>query len=386
MTRLPFLALCLPLLGLSACSREDLYGGQTFTQTVAQAYADCNESEIRFLASKQGIQTAFDNCGSNKFAAMSWSPNGRWLYFQLTHGGHILDGEDKSILTVPTEMPVAKAAWLGDELLAIPLGPAEGAADDNGRVAILNRTGGTLDEVRLGLRDMRDLQPSSAEGQLLLTGVDGQGSRVVRNVDLKTGDLAPALPWLDSVDVESGRISLSPKAGLVGVAGPDGARLHKIDDGSVVAELAGAKRMIPHHEGRYVAIEIDGAAVSPFDMRSWDELSPEARERELQRQEKWLEKQPDWVTKEIIPPEVQILDLQTSARYRITSWWGDRFEWYAPRNYYVSFVMFGIEGKQLNRNVGLVDLREKLRMLDKGETPLGMEIIVPPASTEPAPG
>jgi hypothetical protein len=72
---------------------------------------------------------------------------------------------------------------------------------------------------------------------------------------------------------------------------------------------------------------------------------------------------------------VQILDLQTQALYRWTSFWGDRFQWYAPRNYYASFVMSGIEGKLLNRNVALVDLREKLRMLENGQTPLGVEVL-----------
>lgn len=364
---------------LPACSREDIYGGQTFTQTVAQAYADCNESEIRFLASKQGLQTAFDNCGSNKFAHAVWSPSGRYLYFQLTHGGHILDGEDKTIVTVPTETPVGRAAWLRDDLLAVPLGPAEGSTTSHGRVALLNRSAGTLDELRVPLADLAQLQPWTDDRHLLLTGVDDQGQRLVRVLETATGELSPAFSWLDAIAPE-GSVELSPQAGLVGVSGPgpDGAplgSLRKVEDGAVLAELPGVERVVPHHEGRYVALELDGAAVSPFDMRSWDELSPEARERELARQEKWLEKQPDWVTKEIIPPEIQVLDLQAGARYRITSFWGDRFQWYAPRNYYASFVMFGVEGKQLNKNVALGDLREKLRMLEKGEVPLGIEVV-----------
>lgn len=371
-------ALALPLaLGLSltgACSREDLYGGQTFTQTVAQAYADCNESEIRFLASKEGLQTAFANCGSNNFAAMSWSPDGRWLYFELTHGGYILDGETKDILTVPTEAPISGAAWLRNDLLAIPLGPAEDATDGNSRVALLNRSAGTLNELKLPLSDLRDLQSDGKDG-VVLTGLDAQGQRLVRTLDTATGDLSPTWAFLDQVDADAGRVDFAPEAGTIGVAGPQGGRLLKAIDGSMIAELPGVKRVVPHHEGRYVALELDGAAVSPFDMRAWDELTPEARERELQRQQKWLDEQPDWVTKEIIPPEVQILDLSKGARYRITSWWGDRFQWYAPRDYFVSFVMFGIEGKQLNTNVALGDLREKLRMLDKGEVPLGMEIV-----------
>lgn len=378
----PLLASVLLLLG--GCSREDLYGGQTFTQTVAQAYADCSESEITFLAGKQGIQTAFGNCGSNHFAHISWSPSGRHLYFQLTHGGYILDGEDKTINTVPTEMPVHNAAWLREDLLAVPLGPAEGATNTHGRIALFNRSGSTLNELSVPLSELRDLQAGTDESHLLLTGLDDAGARKVVNVDITTGDLAPALPWLDHLDAATGQVEWAPQGDLVSVVGPEGGTLYKAD-GTVIMQLPGVKRIIPHPEGRYVALEVDGAPVSPFDMRAWDEQSEESRQRELARQQKWLEQQPDWVTKEIVPPEVQILDLKQGARYRVTSFWGDHFEWYRARDYYCSFVLFGIEGKQLNSNVGLTDLREKLRMLEKGETPLGIEIVEPaPAAADPA--
>ncbi|NOY26488.1 MAG: hypothetical protein GXP62_11500, partial [Oligoflexia bacterium] len=353
----------------SGCSREDIYGGQTFTQTVAQAYADCNESEIRFLAGKEGIQTAFANCGSNHFANISWSPSGRYLYFQLTHGGHVMDGEDKTIITVPTEMPIANAAWLGDDLLAVPLGPAQDATSPTDRIILFNRSAKTLNEINVPLQEIRDLQAGADDSHLILTGLDDQGLRKAVIADTRTGDLSPALPWLDQLDAAHGRLVVSQKAGLVGLADAQGGTLLRLD-GTELATLPGAHRVIPHPEGRYVAIELDGAPVSPFDMRSWDELSETARKRELARQEKWLANQPDWLTKEITPPEIQIIDLKKGARYRVTAFWGDHFQWYEARNYYVSFVLFGIEGKQLNANVGLTNLHERLRMLDKGETPL----------------
>jgi hypothetical protein len=36
-------------------------------------------------------------------------------------------------------------------------------------------------------------------------------------------------------------------------------------------------------------------------------------------------------------------------------------------------IIWGIENKQLHRNVAFTDLREKLRMADKGQVPYGME-------------
>lgn len=359
------------LLLLVSCSREGFHGGTTFTQNVEQAYADCSESEIRFLTSKQGIQTAFANCGSNKFAHFTWSPNGRFVYFQLTHGGHVMDGEAKTIATVPTETPIAGAAWVRDDLLAVPVGPAQGATDGKPRLMLYNRGTQTLETLRLALTEPRDLFPAESDENLLLTGLGEAGARRLLAVNLRDGQLSEPYPWLGALPAEA-RVVVEAKAGLVGVAGPEGGVLYRVD-GAELGRWPGVKRVIPHPEGRYVALEVDGAEVSPFDMRSWDELSEEARERELLRQKQWLERQPDWAKKPIIPPEIHIVDLSTGARFRVTAFWGDRFEWYRNRNYYASFVLFGVEGKQLNRNVGLVDLREKLRMVDQGDLPLGLE-------------
>ena len=60
---------------------------------------------------------------------------------------------------------------------------------------------------------------------------------------------------------------------------------------------------------------------------------------------------------------------------RITFFQGDHFEWYQARNYFASAIMWGIEGKQLNRNVILTNLAERLRMVGKGEVPLGIEMV-----------
>ena len=108
---------------LSGCSRDDLYGEATFTDNVADAYADCDPGEIKFLSSKHNLRLAFRACGSNKFHHTAWSPDGTLLYFQLTHGGHLLIGEEKRIETIDLETPVGPAAWLRNHALAIPLPP-----------------------------------------------------------------------------------------------------------------------------------------------------------------------------------------------------------------------------------------------------------------------
>ena len=112
------------LLAFVGCDRDDIYGESTFSQNVAEAYAECNAGEITFLTGKHALNTAFKPCGSNKFAAATFAPDGLLLYFQLTHGGHILVMETGDIETIPTETPVGNATWIRDNYLVIPLGPS----------------------------------------------------------------------------------------------------------------------------------------------------------------------------------------------------------------------------------------------------------------------
>jgi hypothetical protein len=368
-------------LTLPACSRDDVYGGSTFTDNVAEAYAECSSAEIEFLAAKHSLQLAFDECGSNKFAEVDWSPDGRLLYFQLTHGGHVLDAENKTIEAVPTEGPGAGAVWVRDGLLAVPLKPADAAANTDGteasdawRIAWYDRTARTLETVPLTVAEPRDLQPAGDGDDLIFTAVGDGGLRSTWRYSRNSGALEPALPFLPAgVD----RLVYEPDAGLVGWSDGKDGKLLRLPDGELVADLPGALRVIPHHEGRYVALEVEGDPISLFDQRTWNELSPEAREREQRRKEQWLETLPEWAPREARPPEIHIVDMTTMERYRITAFYGDHFEWWRPRNYWASFVLWGIEGKQLHRNVAITDLHERLRMAAKGELPWGLEKVGP---------
>lgn len=358
------------LFAVANCSREDLYGDATFTDNVEAAYEECDESEISFLAGKHGIQTAFGNCGSNKFAHIEWSPDGRLLYFQLTHGGHIMDGETKAVMTVPTSTPVAGATWLRADMLAVPVGPPEDSPDSGPRIAFYNRAGNTLEYVALGLEEPRDLWPVGEADRLYLTALDEAGERRPYEVDPATGSVSRALDFLVK-PVE--RLVVEAEADLLAWSDGHTTELMRLSDRSSLAVLPEVLRAIPHPEGRYVALETLGAPISPFDQRHWNELTPEAREREIARRDEWLQRLPDWAPRDMQPPEIQILDLETGDRFRITAFYGEHFEWYRPRPYYCSFILWGIEGKQLHRNVGLVDIAERLRMAGKGEVPMGLE-------------
>lgn len=366
----PLLALAIiPLLG-AACSRDDVYSEASFTENVAEAYAECSDAEIKFLASKHGMQLAFDECGSNKFAEVDWSPDGRLLYFQLTHGGHVLNAEEKTIEAVPTEGPGAGAVWVKDGLLAVPLPPADDDPASPWRIAWYDRSGRTLDMQNIAVKEPRDLQPFGDNDDLLLTAVGTDGERRPYRFVRNTGEIERAV---DTLTRPVDRISYVPEADLLGWSDGENGEVVRVSDGQVVARVPDALRVIPHHEGRYVAIETMGEPISLFDQRTWNELSPEARERELRRKEQWLENLPEWAPREAEPPEIHVIDLTTMDRYRITAFYGDHFEWWRPRNYWCSFVMWGIEGKQLHRNVALTDLHERLRMASKGELPWGLE-------------
>ena len=383
-SRVPLFALTLSL--GAGCEREDLYGGATFTETVASAFAECNPNEIRFLASKHNIQTAFENCGSNNFVDFDWSPSGIWLAFSLSNSAYIMNAEDKTIGPLPLESPLVGPSWIREDVLAVILAPtaAAGAPDPASvagprRLAVYNRAAGTLTTMELSLSEPRDLQGYGEDDRVLFTGVDEAGVRRPYLADPATQEVTRAFPWLDGpVD----RLRFSAEASLVGWSDEAGASVAKSEDGALVTTVAGALRAIPHHEGRYIAFETMGAPISPFDQRTWDEMSPEARERELARQKQWLERLPDYIPREQSPPEVQIYDTTKGVRYRVTAFFGDHFEWYHPRNYFCSFMLWGIEGKQVNRNVALADIFEKLRMMDKEGITLGMELITDEPTVE----
>ncbi|MDG1481622.1 MAG: hypothetical protein P8R54_18655 [Myxococcota bacterium] len=370
-----------PLFILAACSRDDLYAETSFTDNVAEAFADCNPSEIRFLAGKHAIQTAFRNCGSNTFGDVSWSPDGVRLHFRVVNGSYLLNAEDKTITTVPTEVPTADSAWLHKELIAMPLQPAEG--ETLPRLVQYNLSANTIDISPLPVNNPQDLQTWGDGESLLMLATGEDGTQRPYRFNPADDSIGRAF---DFIDVAVERISYAPDAGLLAWSTTESTELMR-DDGTSLKIFSGVKRAIPHPEGRYVALEVTGEGISPFDQRAWGELSPEARKRELARQEQFIERLPEWAPREYNPPEIQIYDIEKELLYRVTAFYGDHFEWYQTPNplsrYYGSFILWGIEGKQLNRNVGLTDLSEKLRMLDKGDIPLGIEAV---EDSEPKPG
>jgi hypothetical protein len=347
-----------------------MYGARGFTQNVYDAFADCNDAEIKRLAMTHNIQMAFGRCGSNRFAHYRWSPDGVHLYFQLTHGSHILNGVDKTITTIPTEGPTARAAWLSTDILAIPLPPVEGQTDH--RIVLYNHVALTLDSKTIPVREPADLTSFKGGKAVLFTALDGQDVRRPYSLDVDTGLVERALPWLDQMIT---RLDISEVADMVAWSTETDTEVARLSTGESLHLFKAVSRAVLHDSGRWIILETDGAEISNFNQRTWNELSPEAREREIARQKKWEARQPDWVELTARPPEIQLFDINTGKRYRITSFWGDEVQWYPLKGHYIAFMLWGIEGKQLNRNIGLTPLEDRIRMVDADQIPMGVELV-----------
>ncbi len=352
---------------LTACDRDSLYGENTFSENVYDAYSECRSGEIRFLSGKHNIQTAFEPCGSNNIMHFAWAPDGIQLYFQLPMQANIMNGEDKTIGTMPTELPMAGAVWLASDLLVLPLIPLEGETEH--RLLLFDRIGATTTVIKIPHAPAQ-LQAAGNRREVYYVAQAGDGGPIFK-ADFNVLETAPAFTWAQEVDT----FSFEPTQQLVAIGVDETVRIHKAGDGEVVHVFEGAHRGVIHPEGRFIALESWGDPISPFDQRTWDEVSPETREREERRMEEWLDKQPDWVPKEQLPPVIEIVDLEVKQRVRFTAFYGDRFQWYTASNYYASFALWGLEGKEVNRNVALTQLWNRLALAAEGTPPMGMELV-----------
>ncbi|TNE92608.1 MAG: hypothetical protein EP330_01295 [Deltaproteobacteria bacterium] len=363
MTRLSLLALA-----LVACQSNP--NEATFTQNVGSAFQECRSQEVRFLAGKHNFMTAFDPCGSNNFQSYAWSPEGTHLYFQLTQSGHIMNAEaaNKATITLPTETPVGPAAWITATRLVVPVQAAEGS--DSLRMAVFDNT----EKAQLlyvdapGVTDIADTARGDSPSQVLFTATRGEETRKVYQLDLDDGSVSEPWPWLGPVT----SFTYTPAQGLMAVGREDKVELIKPETEEVVETYTRATRGVLHKDGKWLALEHEGDAVSIFYQRAWDELSPQARERELRRAEAWEERLPEWYPKEVHPPTITVVDREKGERWMFTGFHGHAFSWYEAADFYASVILWGFEGKELNRNVVLGNLGDRLRSVEKGEEMFGL--------------
>ncbi len=377
-----------------ACSGSPSPEG-SLSQNVGDAFAPCNEAEIRFLATKHNFMTAFRPCGNNHFQDFAWSPDGRKLYFQLGASHLIMDAEapGKDTRVVPTPSPIGPGGWLTRTQLVVPVGPKAGE-EGGPQLALFDTEQATVFQVALPATwtEIADVQPSGTPSEVLLTAKVGEARQAFR-VSLTEGSHEPAFPWLTEVTT----LSYTPAQKLAVIGHEGTVTLREAATGKSRGSWRPALRGSLHDDGRWLMLEHEGEAVSVFYQRAWDELSERARERELARAKQFEDRLPDSFETEVKPPTLSFVDVPTGKRYRIRSVQGRNFQWYGPTPHYGSFMLWGFEGKQFKRNVLLGDFTSRMTMVAAGSTYLGVEAFgeeqgahhtppaTPPATPAPSP-
>lgn len=352
---------------LFACDRDDFYAEPSLYENIKEVYEDCSVERIGFMKKKNNIQTLFEDCGSNNINDFSWSPDGSLVYFQLFTGAFIMSPENRGVDDIPIGEPVAKGIWMHQGLLAIPVAhPTDRTQNPN---LVLYFTGGMLESHPIPGTKPQDTQRYK-DGVTLLTIIDDSGKRRPYFFDTKTKEFKRAFVFLDQVD----NIETAATIDLLSYKDDKGVHLTKLDGTSIRAFPKGL-RGVPHREGKYFALEVDGEPLPFLQTQSLTYKTPEARAREEARLKKKTAELPSWIPKEFIPKELHIVNLENNNRYRMLNVYGYKFDWYPARNYYSSFYLLGIDKQHINNNIALMDLGIMLLMADSGDMPSSMELI-----------
>ena len=372
---------------LGACEKDPMQG--SLSENVGMSFSPCSEAEIRFMTQKHNFMTAFRPCGNNDFSAFSWSPDGKHLYFQLVMTAYVMDADaaNKQTVTVPSRQPIGPAAWLTTSKVAVPEVPL--TDDGPAQIAIFDLDGQTVFHVDLPeLTEIRAMQRGREPTELLLLG--GADKPGVYAFDTSTGTLTQPFAWLtEAVDT----LTYTHQLDVLTVTRGNQTTVHEGASGKPLGTWPSARRGTLHPEGRWLALEHDGEEISIFYQRSWDELSEQARERELRRLKKYEETiKGDFPTR-VRPPTLSFVDLHTGRRWMLSSVYGTQFQWYEPTPYFGSLMMWGFEGKQMKRNVLLGDMRGRFHMIENDRKMMGISRFedgedpryVPPGQAKPEP-
>lgn len=360
----------LPVVLTLGCGSDS--GETSLVQDVGASFAPCNPAEIRYLATKHNVMTAFEPCGNNNFQHFAWSPDGRLLYFQLVLVAHVMnaDAPDKAVITVPTETPIGPAAWLNASRLAIPVGPKE--HDGPNRLVLFDLEQRSLFEHPLpDFTAVHAAQRGASRDQVLLLATDTHGERRIHRIDVTTGAIDQPFPFLSGpVDT----FTYTPQVDALTVGQGDAVTVYIAATGETRGTFRPAQRGTVHPDGRWLALEHEGEPISIFYQRSWDELSPRARERELARAKKFEEQfsaRSNFPTT-VRPPTLGFVDLSTGKRAYLDSVYGRSFAWYEPTPFFGSAILWGFEGKEFKRNVFLANMHDRLRALELDRTMTGV--------------
>ncbi|MBT3217638.1 MAG: hypothetical protein HN348_00985 [Proteobacteria bacterium] len=360
---------------LCACGTDPNQG--TLTQNVGASFATCSDAEIKYMASRHNLMTAFEPCGANRFQYFSWAPDGKHLYFQLVMTGYVMDADadDKATVTVPTTEPLGPPAWLSAARLILFVGPEQGDETKPNRLALFDIDQSSVMYQDLpGISDATDLQRVS-NAELLFLGKMNGGPPTVFRHNVEMGATTVAFPW-HSGPVET--LAYTPQQDALSIGHENTVTLYKGETGNVIESWTPAIRGTLHPKGDWMALEFEGESISIFNQRAWDELSENARARELARLKDFEDRLPDGYETMVRPPSISVVDMKTKKRWAFTGFLGYRWQWYEAADYYASFMLWGFEGKQYKRNVMLGNIADRLNTIEREGTMMGTVPFVAP--------
>ena len=291
---------------LLGCSREDYYADRSLYDNIREVYEDCEEGKIAFLKRKANIQTLFTDCGSNNIYHYNWSPDGRLFYFQLFTNNFIMNPENQGVDQIPIGKPIARGVWLHETALVVPVVES----DDGPPMLSVYLTAGMIQNYEIPGKEPADLQVYK-DKTMLLTMIDESQKRRPYFFTEASG-FSRAFEFLDSVQ----NINVAEGANLLAYTDDKGTHLTDLM-GTSLAEFPDVKRAIPHPEGKYVALETDGAPLPPIDLGDGKYKDPEVRREKRNVDNKRSIVYQIGYPKKLIPPEINVYNVENKRRYRI---------------------------------------------------------------------
>lgn len=377
------LALLSPLL-LVGCPDPEQHG--SLYENAGAAFAQCNTSEIKHLADKHGMMGAFKFCGSNHFNHYAWSPTGELLFFDLPLTANLMDAgkKHKPLYRLPIEVPVGQTTWINQQRVAFPLGAKEGGTPKVSRVGLFDTFQHTLDIRKVpGLSDLDELNRGLQPSDLYFTAADASGNRTVHHLDLNTGAVKVAFSWLTG-PVDS--FTFTSETNTVTIGSKGTVTAYQAGTGEVIGQWDNANRGVMHPDGTWMALEHDGESVSVFYQRRWEKQKGRDWAQEKQRVADLEENLPSWYDPTIRLPSFSFVQMETNKRWTVRTFFGTKFTWYPPINprakFFGAYILWGFEGKQVNRNVMLGDLSTILYDMQKGHESTSFQVYEPPKATE----
>jgi hypothetical protein len=310
------------------------------------------------------------------------------MYFQLPSSAHILEADrpTRDIATLAIPQPIGTPAWASADRLVVPIGPA--AAGEPARLAIWDQPSpdadGALPTGQLTLRPLpagwtavRRVEAGDADGEVIVVVGGADGTVTPHRFDLASGSTQPAFP---AVTGPASTWTWNRALRLAVLGHGEQVRLVAVDTGEVLGVWPEAHAGDIDATGRWLVLERTGAPISPYFQRTWEELSPAVRDREEARAKAAAAKLPGWSQQELRPPSLDVVDLKEGRRWSFLGVLGEGASWYDAAPGWLSFRLWGFEGKQLKANIALVDLGSRLASLADGTAPFAIEAWKPSAA------